>query len=248
MTNDEIIDIFFGETEELSPLAKTILMKVAELAEPAIRRCPPFDEILKVNIKPAKLGYDKATGAEKEELTLWQIARCKANMCGICAFKKEERAELNDLLSKLDRFTAKHRTFSSNINPPRLERFDDLEVVRDVMRARMPEFTYDKELMSFMRSKKMRTKDVLAFSMPFMNDNKIFVLFAGGKTQDSFQCSIGIRKPFFSLRAVAPWLIYPDVFRFHDKATCFEAANTVVDVVDIVLPEFRKKIEKAFDE
>ncbi len=240
LTQDDVIlrDLPAGKSlDDMPVLHKKVLIKVAELAEPAIRLQSPFDKILQTGIKARQLGYDKVEGAEKEELLLWQIAASKYIMCGNTFFNPEFQRKLSE-------FEKIHRIFSPIVTPPGGEWVDDKAIISNIVRSRMPEFVPDRGILKFMKSRKMRTEGVQIFSAKCLKDNKIFVIFLTRQNQ-SVRTAIGIMKPFFIINTVDPWYVYSGNHFYHNMNTCLQAVNAAIDVIEIVLPMFLKKLEEA---
>ena len=88
----DVIDLNrINSLEEHPPLHQKVLLKAAELAEPAVRLKPPFDRVVTTKLWP-RTRYAFLEGldiGEREALLAAMIASVKFDMCGE-AFRDQE--------------------------------------------------------------------------------------------------------------------------------------------------------------
>jgi len=141
MTRDEDrIDTFFvGSLEEHPPLHRKVLLKAAELAEPAVRLRPPFDRVINTKLWP-RTRYPPLEALDvnqREALLEAMVATVKFRMCGEAFRDPESFRRLRTFddsrrdVAKILRDTAEFAKY-----PPQDPALREAPVIIDVMKRR----------------------------------------------------------------------------------------------------------------
>lgn len=242
MTSDEDrIDTFFVRSlEEHPPLHRKVLLKAAELAEPAVRLRPPFDRVVKTKLWP-RTRYASLVGLdvkEREALLEAMIAKVKFNMCGEAFRDQESIRRLRAFddsrrdVAKILRDTAEFAKY-----PPVDPGLRAEPIITDVMKRRHPDFKHDNQLLK--RIGRV-VKGVVCFTKPFMTSNRLLIVMG----YPSFEIRIGIEAPLFAIREGGAWATSGS-WRYHDADSCRQTVSDALDVVDIVLTPFADKMAEA---
>jgi hypothetical protein len=226
--------------EEHPPLHRKVLLKTAELAEPAVRLKPPFDRVVNTKLWPRTryASLDALDIREREALLEAMIASVKFDMCGEAFRDQESLRHLRAFddsrrdIAKILRDTAEFAKY-----PPRDPGLRVEPVITDVMKRRHPDFKHDNQ---FLKRIGRVVKGVVCFTKPFMTSNRLLIVMG----YPIFEIRIGIEAPLFSICEGAAWETSGS-WRYHDAESCRQAVSDALDVVDIVLTPFADKMAEA---
>jgi len=226
--------------KEHPPLHQTVLLKAAELAEPAVRLKPPFHRVVNTWLWP-QTRYASLEGLdirEREALLEAMIASVKFAMCGEAFRDQESLRRLRAFddsrrdAAKILRDTAEFAKYPPQDPGLRVE-----PVITDVMKRRHPDFKHDNGLLK--RIGRV-VKGVVCFTKPFMTSNRLLIVMG----YPSFEIWIGIEAPLFAIREGGAWATSGS-WRYHDADSCRQTVSDALDVVDIVLTPFADKMAEA---
>jgi hypothetical protein len=238
--SDRVDTFSVHSLEEHPPLHRKVLLKAAELAEPAVRLRPPFDRVVNTKLWPRTryASLEALDVKEREALLEAMIASVKFDMCGEAFRDQESLRRLRAFddsrrdVVKLLRDTAEFAKY-----PPRDPGLRVEPVIADVMKRRHPGFKHDNQLLK--RIGRV-VKGVVCFTKPFMVSNRLLIVMGYPK----FEIRIGIEAPLFAIREGDPWATSGS-WRYHDVDSCRQTVRDALDVVDIVLTPFADKMAEA---
>ena len=230
-----VIDPGIKSLDAHPELHQRVLIKAAELAEPAVRLTQPFDRVLATRLGP-RTHYEalKTVAPDQAEQVLQDmIAVAKFRMCGE-AFRDQAA------IQRLREF-GRARVSYDRPNPPPREPFNEAPVIAEVMKVRYPDFRLDAEL-----PKNLSVRNgVQWFLTPFMTTNKLLIAIeATPLISTFFDLSIGVFDPLFGIREGDPWAVSGS-WNYWDAESCERAVHGALDVVDIVLPPLMQKMKEA---
>lgn len=220
-------------------LHQKVLLRAAEMAEPAVRLKPPFDRVVNTKLWPRTryASLERLDVKEREALLEAMIASVKFGMCGE-AFRDQ------DSFRRLRAFDDSRRDVATLLRdtaefakyPPRDPRLRVEPVIADVMKRRHPDFKHDNELPQ--RIGRV-VKGVVCFTKPFMRSNRLIIVI-----DCLLEIRIGIEAPLFAIHEGTAWDTSGS-WRYHDAESCRQAVSDALDVVDIVLTPFAAKMTEA---
>ncbi len=227
------------DLEMYPPLHRRILVKAAELAEPAVRLTPPFDRVIKTRLEPRTRYWalEALPPNQVEQILQDIIAAAKFAMCGE-AFRDPAAMQR---LREFDQtyFLSKYRSSWKPIR--RNPEFNEQTTIISGLNDRYQDFIYQPNLFE---SSGLQIKDYI-FCKQFLDQSKLLIAIGAIPFQSTaLRVAIGISVPFYIIRDADLWCTSSS-WLYWDAESCKQALNDALDVVDIILSPFIDKMGEA---
>lgn len=241
LDNDDIIDMTKRSLEEYPLAHRQVLTKASRLAQQAVRLCPPFDRVRNTTLwqRTCLSALEGIDSTEKEGILEAMIATARGNMCGESFRDEEMFRRLYDFEDKMR--ASGVRLFKAADRPVRDRNLHEPPIIIDIMKHRYSDFYRDNKALELFG--KVKSK-VLCFSKLFVKSSKILIIIRTAGVR--LEATIGISCPYFSIDVGSPWATSGS-WSYWDERSCEQAINNALDVVDIVIAPFEKKMSEALE-
>jgi len=107
------------------------------------------------------------------------------------------------------------------------------------MRERKPEFSYDKA---------EAEPGVIPFSMPWLVDNKVYIIADKGTKREFLDFSFGVEYPKFYCDIANFFAGGQSWYDYETEEDLLRGVNKALDLIDILLPHFLDRVKKVLEE
>ncbi len=240
MAKHEPIRILMSPTH-LSELQRNILLKAAELAEPAVMLRSPFDRILGVaalaDLKRMRKDIETLSETKKKELLESMVAVARFFIAG--ELVRDQPAMERFMEYDRSLLSVKSMEYLTRSWPDRAPELKEKPIIKEVMKLRYTQFRYDPSPFKVLDE---RVAGNNPFTCDFGKDNNIIIAIELRPPKSTrFVCHVGIADPLYLVRIGSFWAAN-SLWYYHDETSLVRALHEALDVVDIVLPPFLEKI------